>query len=79
VWNLAPRIVPEDRRFSRVFYGRPELIDPSITSSSAMRRSTISTQVTTGTADLPSVTNDPAERRAATASDHVPVARFDLG
>ena len=27
LWNLAPRILPEDRRFSRVFNGRPELID----------------------------------------------------
>jgi predicted extracellular nuclease len=27
LWNVAPRILPEERRFSRVFNGRPELID----------------------------------------------------
>jgi len=27
LWNLAPSIQPEDRRFRRVFNGRPEFID----------------------------------------------------
>jgi endonuclease/exonuclease/phosphatase family metal-dependent hydrolase len=77
LWNVAPRILPEDRRFSRVFNGRPELIDHILVSHALVHDLD---SVTTGTTDLPSVTNDPSERRDATASDHAPViARFGIG
>ena len=77
LWNLAPRILPEDRRFSRVFNGRPELIDHILVSHALVHDVD---SVTTGTADLSSVTVDPGERRDATASDHAPViARFGIG
>jgi predicted extracellular nuclease len=77
LWNLAPRIQPEERRFSRVFNGRPELIDHILVSHAVVHRVDA---VTTGTADLPSVTVEPGERRDATGSDHAPViARFDVG
>ena len=69
------RILPEDRRFSRVFNGRPELID-HILASHALVHDVDS--VTSRTADLPSVTTNPGERREAT-SDHAPViARFGM-
>ena len=77
LWNLAPRILPEDRRFSRVFNGRAELIDHILVSHALVHDVDA---VTTGTADLPSVTTNPGERPAATASDHAPViARFAVG
>ncbi len=57
LWNLAPRILPEDRRFSRVFNGRPELIDHILVSHALVHDVD---SVTTGIADLPSVTVDPA-------------------
>jgi endonuclease/exonuclease/phosphatase family metal-dependent hydrolase len=77
LWNLAPRILPENRRFSRMFNGRPELIDHILVSHALVHDVDA---VSTGTADLPSVTVDPSERRDATASDHAPVmARFDVG
>jgi predicted extracellular nuclease len=67
LWNLAPRILPEDGRFSRVFNGRPELIDHILVSHPLVHDVD---SVTTRTADLPSVTVDPDERRDATGSDH---------
>jgi endonuclease/exonuclease/phosphatase family metal-dependent hydrolase len=77
LWNLAPRILPENRRFSRVFNGRPEPIDHILVSHALVHHVD---SVTSGTADLPSVTTEPGERRDATGSDHAPVmARFDVG
>jgi hypothetical protein len=56
LWNLAPRTLPEDRRFSRVFNGRPELIDHILVTHALVHDVD---SVTTGTADLPSVTKRP--------------------
>ena len=83
---------PEDRRFSRIYNGRPELIDHILVSHALVHDIDFAT---TGTADLPSVTMDPGEWRDATgvgpcAGDRalrhrvagiagVAVARFDLG
>jgi endonuclease/exonuclease/phosphatase family metal-dependent hydrolase len=76
MWNLAARI-PEARRFSRKFNGRGELIDHILVSHARVHHVD---SVDTGTADLPSVTVDPTERRDAPGSDHAPVmAHFDLG
>jgi hypothetical protein len=60
-----------------VFNGRPELIDQILVSHALVHDVD---SVTTGTADLPSVTVDPSQRRDATGSHHAPViARFDAG
>jgi endonuclease/exonuclease/phosphatase family metal-dependent hydrolase len=75
LWNLAPRI-PEEHRFTRIFNGRPELIDHILVSHALLAGAT---DVDTGVQDLPSVGLDPAARRDATASDHSPVlARITL-
>ena len=75
-WNLAP-LIPEERRFSRVFRGRGELIDHLLVSDALVRRVE---QVDTGPGEPPSITEDPTDRRDEPASDHLPVvARFRLG
>jgi len=76
LWNLAP-LIPEDRRFSRVFRGRRELIDHILVSRALLER----VQEVTALTDrpLPSVTEEPVRRRDAEDSDHAPVlARFDV-
>ena len=72
LWNIAPKL-PEGRDFSRVFNGRPELIDHILISHKlAMRLVAADTGVT----DLPSITGP---RAATDGSDHAPVyARFAL-
>jgi endonuclease/exonuclease/phosphatase family metal-dependent hydrolase len=75
LWNIAPEL-PEGRDFSRIFNGRPELID-HILISRKLALPLESADI--GTTDLPSVTTDPRLRLDATASDHAPVlARFSL-
>lgn len=75
LWNLAP-LIPADRRFSRVFRGRRELIDHVLVSHALVGRVE---SVDTGPGEPASITEDPAERRDAPASDHLPVvARFRL-
>jgi endonuclease/exonuclease/phosphatase family metal-dependent hydrolase len=75
LWNIAPKL-PEGRDFSRVFNGRPELIDHILISR---KLALLLESADIGTTDLPSVTTDPRLRLDATASDHAPVlARFSL-
>jgi endonuclease/exonuclease/phosphatase family metal-dependent hydrolase len=75
LWNLAPRI-PEERRFTRVFRGRKELIDQILVSHALVTRVT---EVDTGDVQPPSIDEAPTARRDEPASDHAPViARFDL-
>jgi endonuclease/exonuclease/phosphatase family metal-dependent hydrolase len=75
LWNIAPEL-PEGRDFSRIFNGRPELIDHILISR---KLALLLESADTGTTDLPSVTTDPRLRLDATASDHAPVlARFAL-
>ncbi len=75
LWNIAPKL-PEGRDFSRIFNGRPELIDHVLISR---KLALLLEEADTGTTDLPSVTTDPRLRLDATASDHAPVlARFAL-
>jgi len=73
LWNLAP-MLPEGRAFSRIFNGRPELIDHILISHElAMRLDSADT----GSTDLPSVGTDPRTRQGSEGSDHAPViARF---
>lgn len=75
LWNLAPRI-PAERRFTRVFRGRPELIDHILASHALV---TPLPGVDTGEVRLPSITEVATARRDEPASDHAPVlASFDL-
>jgi endonuclease/exonuclease/phosphatase family metal-dependent hydrolase len=75
LWNIAPEL-PEGRAYSRIFNGRPELIDHILISR---KLALLLDSADTGATDLPSVTTDPRLRLGATGSDHAPVfARFAL-
>ena len=75
LWNLAP-MLPEERRFSRVFRGRGELIDHLLVSHALVHPVE---QVDTGPGEPPSITEDPTARRDEPASGHLPVVtRFRL-
>jgi endonuclease/exonuclease/phosphatase family metal-dependent hydrolase len=74
LWNLAP-LISAERRFSRVFRGRGELIDHILVSHALVNRVT---EVDAG-ARPPSITEDPTTRRDEPESDHAPVvAHFAL-
>jgi endonuclease/exonuclease/phosphatase family metal-dependent hydrolase len=76
LWNLAP-LIPEERRYTRVFRGRRELIDHVLVSHALVRRVT---RVDTTPQEPPSITEFPTERRNARTSDHRPVfAELELG
>ncbi len=73
LWNLAP-LIPEERRFTRVYRGRPEMIDHILVSHELVKR--VESVDTVG-AEPRSITDDRAARRNEPASDHRPVvARF---
>ncbi|MFJ8930378.1 endonuclease/exonuclease/phosphatase family protein [Streptomyces sp. NPDC102364] len=78
LWNVAP-LIPEEQRYSRVHEGRRELIDHVFVSHELLGH-----VVRAGTGPsreqsdaeleaLPSVSDDPEERRDAPGSDHAPV------
>jgi endonuclease/exonuclease/phosphatase family metal-dependent hydrolase len=76
LWDIAPRI-PEERRFSRVSFGRAELIDHVLVSHRLARRIA---EAGTGLPEhrddalvLPSVDEDPGKRVGTPGSDHAPV------
>ncbi|MEV2214309.1 endonuclease/exonuclease/phosphatase family protein [Streptomyces sp. NPDC050997] len=74
LWNVAP-LIPAEQRFSRINFGRRELIDHVLVSHRLAHRIT---KAGTGlphdeTPRLPSVGSDPAERLGAPGSDHAPV------
>ncbi len=69
LWNLAP-MIPQERRYSRRFRGRGELIDHILTSHALVQRVE---DVDTAVGEPPSITENPAERRHESASDHLPV------
>ena len=76
LWNLAPRI-PVERRFSRIFRGRRELIDHILVSRALLERVQEADALTDR--PLPTITEEPVRRRDAEDSDHAPVlARLDL-
>jgi endonuclease/exonuclease/phosphatase family metal-dependent hydrolase len=75
LWSLAP-LIPAERRFSRTFRGRPELLDHILVSGALVQRVE---SVDTGPGEPPSITEDRAARRDEPVSDHLPVvARFRL-
>ena len=85
LFNLAP-LIPQERRFSRVERGRPELLDQILASVECFpageggnRRLPEADSQVDFREHLPSVTDDPAEREDDVAPDHAPViARFEL-
>jgi endonuclease/exonuclease/phosphatase family metal-dependent hydrolase len=85
LFNVAP-LIPADRRYSRINFGRKELIDQIFASEELFpriddqhRRLPIADSLVDFNAQLPSVTNDPNERDGAVAPDHAPVtAVFEL-
>lgn len=85
LFNVAPTI-PEDRRFSRVERGRPELLDQIFASEEFFppgednrRRRPQADSHVDFEGQLPSVENDPGEREGEISPDHAPVtASFDL-
>jgi predicted extracellular nuclease len=79
MWNLAP-LIPEERRFSRLYRGRMELID-HIFVSHFLVTGTHTTDVTTVVAEpgMPSIEDDPTVRQGEAGSDHAAVvATFDF-
>jgi endonuclease/exonuclease/phosphatase family metal-dependent hydrolase len=79
MWNLAP-LIPEERRFSRLYRGRMELID-HIFASNFLVMGTRTTDVTTVVAEpgMPSIEDDPTVRQGEPGSDHAAVvATFDF-
>ncbi|MEJ3406056.1 endonuclease/exonuclease/phosphatase family protein [Rathayibacter sp. YIM 133350] len=75
--NLAP-LIPEDKRYSRVFEGRRELIDHQFIST-ALRDKVQSVTTVAAQSSLPSITVNAAARKDDPASDHAMVlARYDL-
>lgn len=76
LWNLAP-LIPAEQRWSRIYQGRPELIDHILVSHALHQQAK---QVRTiGERDLVSIGDDPTGRRRARDSDHAPVlAELDI-
>ena len=73
LWNLAP-LIPAERRFSRIYRGRRELIDQILVSRALVTR--VGSVDTIGS-EPASIEDDPRERRDEPLSDHLPVvARF---
>lgn len=74
LWNVAP-LIPAEQRYSRINFGRRELIDHVLVSHRVVRRiEAAGTGLPAETAPrLPSVDEDPAVRRDAAGSDHAPV------
>jgi len=76
LWNLAARM-PDGENFSRINFGRKELIDHILVSHALVHKLADTRAVIDQ--PLPSVTNDPSARRADPGSDHAPViASFQL-
>lgn len=69
LWNLAA-LIPADKRHSRTYNGRPELIDHILVSHRLVGRIAEATTIDTAAT---SVTDQPRQRRNEPASDHRPV------
>ncbi len=79
MWNLTP-LIPEERRFTRLYRGRMEVID-HIFVSHFLVTETRTTNVTTVVAlpGMPSIEDDPNARQGKPGSDHAAVvATFDF-
>jgi len=72
LWDLAP-LIPEERRYTRIYRGRGELIDHILISRALLEQVTSVDSLIDQPAALPSITDNPTPRRNAPASDHAPV------
>jgi endonuclease/exonuclease/phosphatase family metal-dependent hydrolase len=80
MFNLAP-LIPESRRYSRIHNGSKELIDHILVSQELLPGHPRRVPGVDSFVDdpLPSVTDDPVERRGKPGSDHSPViATFEI-
>lgn len=82
LFNLAP-LIPPERRFSRVFRGSGELIDHILVSKELLPENTLQTPIVDSHIDglglLPSISEQPNERKGEPGSDHAPItATFDF-
>lgn len=85
LFNVAP-LIPEARRYSRIHFGRKELLDQILASEEWFpvgpgnkRALPVADSVVDFEASLPSVTDNPNERASEVAPDHAPVvANFTL-
>ncbi|MGR8999119.1 MAG: endonuclease/exonuclease/phosphatase family protein [Gammaproteobacteria bacterium] len=81
LFNLAP-LIPEERRFSRIYQGNKELIDHIFASQEMFpgqprRKPRVDSGVITN--PIPSITDNPGERRSQLGSDHAPItATFEF-
>ncbi|CCK30864.1 endonuclease/exonuclease/phosphatase [Streptomyces davaonensis JCM 4913] len=74
LWNIAP-LIPAEQRVSRINSGRRELIDHILLSHRLIHRVTAAGTGLPGidAPHLPSIGQDPEERRGKSGSDHAPV------
>ena len=70
LWNLAP-LLPADQQYSRIYRGRGELIDHILISHALVDR--VEQVRSIVGRPLPSIEDNPNERRDAFDSDHAPV------
>lgn len=82
LFNLTP-LIPQKRRFSRIFKGNGELIDHILVSEELLpgqpRRVPEVDSHVDAVGSIPSVSDDPDERRGNPGSDHAPItAQFEL-
>ncbi|MBE9080484.1 endonuclease/exonuclease/phosphatase family protein [Romeria aff. gracilis LEGE 07310] len=82
LFNLAP-LIPEERRFSRIYKGNGELIDHILASEELLSGQPRQVPAVDSHVDLlgglPSISGNPNERREEPGSDHAPVtATFDI-
>jgi endonuclease/exonuclease/phosphatase family metal-dependent hydrolase len=80
LWNLSP-LLPPEQQFSRIYRGRPELIDHIFVSRALLTRvvSVSSGTATDSSPTLPSVADDPSRLRDLIGSDHAPItATLDI-
>jgi endonuclease/exonuclease/phosphatase family metal-dependent hydrolase len=79
LWNLTP-LLPVDQQVTRVFKGRPEVIDHIFATHRLVNPSNLPVVATIGNpAPLPSMGDDPNSRRNEPGSDHAAVvATFEL-
>ena len=83
LFNLVP-LIPEERRYSRIYRSNRELIDHILVSQELLPGEPRALPIVDSHIDilggLPSITNLPSQRRSEPQSDHAPVtATFELG
>ncbi len=71
LWNLAP-LIPAEQRYTRVYRGKPELIDHILVSHAVVSVVGVG-DVAVGDTVAPSITENPTSRRNEPGSDHRPV------